>query len=115
LDHSHAVVKRIGFAQIPLICVTFRMLHEAFKYQAPSFVLPQTLYWRVIMAPFVASTSPARRAIVYFCVWVGLLVLKLVLGRLLQRISLEKLYAAPEYSQLTPLITHASSGKKKND
>jgi Eukaryotic membrane protein family len=115
LDHSHAVVKRIGFAQIPLICVTFRMLHEAFKYQAPSFVLPQTFYWRVIMAPFVASTSPARRAIVYFCVWVGLLVLKLVLGRLLQRISLEKLYAAPEYSQLTPLNTHAPSGKKKND
>eukprot|EP00339_Tiarina_fusa_P019484 CAMPEP_0116999610 /NCGR_PEP_ID=MMETSP0472-20121206/2253_1 /TAXON_ID=693140 ORGANISM="Tiarina fusus, Strain LIS" /NCGR_SAMPLE_ID=MMETSP0472 /ASSEMBLY_ACC=CAM_ASM_000603 /LENGTH=183 /DNA_ID=CAMNT_0004699077 /DNA_START=226 /DNA_END=774 /DNA_ORIENTATION=- len=32
LDYSHAVVKRIGFAQLPLVCVLSRYLKEAYKY-----------------------------------------------------------------------------------
>jgi Eukaryotic membrane protein family len=106
LDHSHAVVKRIGFAQIPLLCVMFRLLKEAAKY-AKNYrqTLPNNpLYVRVLLAPFAAS-SARRQALAYVCVWTLLLILKLVLGRLLQTISLEKLYAAPEYSQLTPLYT----------
>ena len=49
---------------------------------------------------------------VYFCAWAVLLILKLGLGRLLQMISLGKLYAAPEYSQLTPLFTMKQTKKK---
>ena len=112
LDHSHAVVKRIGFAQIPLLCVMFRLLKEAAKY-AKSYrqTLPNNpLYVRVLLAPFAAS-SARRQVIAYFCVWTMLLISKLVLGRLLQTISLEKLYAAPEYSQLTPLFTKPAKKK----
>jgi hypothetical protein len=32
IDHTHAVVKRLGFAQIPLVCVMFRYLREAARY-----------------------------------------------------------------------------------
>jgi hypothetical protein len=87
LDHSHAVVKRIGFAQIPLVCVLFRLLREAVKYYAELL----TLSWSVGL-------------------WLGLVLIKLALGSLLQRLSLGKLWAAPEYSQQkqTPL-----SNKKK--
>lgn len=115
LDHSHAVVKRIGFAQIPLICVTFRMLKEASKYaRNQSFVASHSNYnsllWRLLITmPLKALVSPSRRVVVYVGVWVMLLILKLCLGRLLQRISLEKLYAAPEYSQLTPIFNNTKN------
>lgn len=32
LDYTHAAVKRIGLAQIPLVCVTARYLHEALRF-----------------------------------------------------------------------------------
>ena len=32
IDHTHAVVKRIGFAQIPLACVMLRYIAEAVRY-----------------------------------------------------------------------------------
>lgn len=119
LDHSHAVVKRIGFAQIPLLCVMFRMLKEAAKYARNKTFLPNSLYWRLLLltpsstSSSVASSSVSPRVVVvYFCVWAMLLILKLGLGRLLQMISLGKLYAAPEYSQLTPLFTIKPTKKK---
>ena len=90
LDHSHAVVKRIGFAQIPLVCVLFRMCREAAKYAA--FTLPDYL-----LRPKWVSY------ILLVALWLALVVVKLALGSLLHRISLGKLVAAPEYSQQTPL------------
>jgi hypothetical protein len=32
LDNTHAVVKRLGLAQIPILCVTMRYLREALRY-----------------------------------------------------------------------------------
>jgi len=32
IEHTHAVVKRLGFAQIPLVCVMLRYLREALRY-----------------------------------------------------------------------------------
>ena len=88
LDHSHAVVKRIGFAQMPLVCVMARLVREAAKYillRIDSNAVP-------FFVPVLASTG---------C-WIMLLVLKIFLGAYLQRTSLAKLHAAPELSQ-TPL------------
>jgi Eukaryotic membrane protein family len=88
LDHSHAVVKRIGFAQMPLVCVMARLVREAVKYLSMRIdsEAVQPLY--LVLA---ASGS-----------WILLLVFKLWLGNYLQRTSLAKLHAAPELSQ-TPL------------
>jgi hypothetical protein len=85
LNHSHAVVKRIGFAHIPLLCVMFRLLKEAAKF-ARHQTVSSSLHWRRLLLAFAA-----RRMIVYVCVWVMLLILKLGLGRLLERILLGKL------------------------
>lgn len=86
LDHSHAVVKRIGFAQIPLVCVMFRMLREATKYAQLN------PYWQGLWS---GTTSWGATAL---CVagWLVLLAVKLALGSLLQRTSLAKLQAAPQ-------------------
>lgn len=92
LDHSHAVVRRMGLSQLPLVCVMFRILGEAAKY----------LSARKTVTPFALWTGG-------FGVWLLLLTTKLVLGSLLQRISLAKLLAAPEVSQQTPI----SQKKKK--
>jgi Eukaryotic membrane protein family len=92
LDHSHAVVKRIGFAQIPLVCVMFRLLREAVKYASLNDFWK---YW-----------SPVGLWGVGIGFWLALVGIKLSLGGLLQRISLRKLRSAPEVSH-TP-----SKGKK---
>lgn len=37
LDHTHAVVKRLGLAQIPILCVTMRYMREALRYSYMTF------------------------------------------------------------------------------
>jgi Eukaryotic membrane protein family len=72
LDHSHAVVKRLGFAQLPLVCVMLRLLKEGMRYAQPDGVV-----WLVLA-------------------WISLFGIKLALGRWLQKHCLAKLEAAPE-------------------
>jgi hypothetical protein len=72
LDHSHAVVKRLGFAQLPLVCVMLRLLKEGMRYAQPDVVV-----WLVLA-------------------WISLFGIKLALGRSLQKYCLSKLEAAPE-------------------
>ena len=92
LDHSYAVVKRIGFAQIPLVCVMSRLVREAVK---------QTLMGRGhdLSSGFLWSVAVG--------IWMVLLAIKLVIGSLLQRISMARLHAAQEIS--------ATPRKKKKD
>lgn len=93
LDHSHAVVKRIGFAQLPLVCVTFRLLREAAKYASINGMWDWSATDQWMVCLFVSAA------------WLFLLALKVALGSLLQRISLQKLRNAPE-------ILPSSSSKK---
>jgi hypothetical protein len=79
VDNSHAVVKRLGFAQLPFVCVSFRLVREAAKYAA----LP---------ANYGIFTTVGMLAML----WIILLVGKLILGSALHQISLAKLRAAPE-------------------
>lgn len=85
LDHSHAVVKRIGFAQMPLVCVMARLVREAVKY----------------MSLRIDSGAVQPLVLIVACVgsWILLLALKIFLGSYLQWASLAKLHAAPELSQ----------------
>lgn len=83
LDHSHAVVKRIGFAQLPLVCVMFRLVREAFKYA-------QLNGLRNLSDPVIYSIGLG--------LWLILVAIKMGLGSLLQRQSLTKLRNAPEIS-----------------
>lgn len=85
LDHSHAVVKRIGFAQMPLVCVTARLVREAAKYMSLRIDSQTVPLWIILLA--IAGC------------WTLLLSFKIFLGAYLQRTSLAKLYAAPELSQ----------------
>ena len=100
LDYTHAVVKRIGLAQIPLVCVMARYVREAFKYYAinrmndeededddedygtgrpGSRINANYLSWIVTM----------------FGVWLLFLIVEVFLGRFLHRISKARLKAAP--------------------
>lgn len=83
LDHSYAVVKRIGFAQIPLVCVMFRLVREAVKYvvMAHGHDVSTVFFWSVAAG-----------------VWLTLLAAKLVIGSFLYKISMARLRAAPEVS-----------------
>jgi Eukaryotic membrane protein family len=92
LDHSHAVVKRLGLAQIPLVCVMAKYVKEAYKYAAYDCQPPT---WMIGFG--------------CFAVWSLLLVCKLSLGSFLHQISRKKLEVAPEFSK-----SNASIAKKQN-
>lgn len=96
LDHSHAVVKRIGFAQLPLVCVTLRLLREAAKYATINEYWPQKI--------------PVFGFISLVVVWFLLLAIKLSLGRTLHLISWKKLKKAHE---IIPPQSSFSQSKKK--
>jgi hypothetical protein len=95
LDHSHAVVKRIGLAQVPLVCVLARYVTEAARYST----------WSRDVKVGAVSV-----------VWCMLLALKYALGRWLQHVSQGKLQNAPE---LVPPGTTSTStttpAKKKKE
>ena len=82
VDNSHAVVKRIGFAQLPFVCVTFRMVREAAKYAA--------------LNEFWSSLSSTMLYGLFATSWLVLLTGKIALGSVLHQMSLNKLSAAPE-------------------
>mmetsp|Transcript_8505 Transcript_8505/g.14096 ORF Transcript_8505/g.14096 Transcript_8505/m.14096 type:complete len:606 (-) Transcript_8505:69-1886(-) len=92
LDHSHAVVKRLGFAQIPLVCVMLRLVTEAFRYYSAQH---EGKHQTLMLTAFGVA------------VWGVLCGIKLLLGSYLQRICHQKLEAAPE------LIKTPKKKKKK--
>lgn len=95
LDHSHAVVKRIGFAQIPLVCVMLRLLTEAGRYYSSS-QLPE-------------GSKALTLSVITIALWAVLFGIKLALGSYLKRFCTAKLEAAPE------LVKTPAHKKKKRD
>lgn len=96
LDHSHAVVKRIGFAQLPLVCVMLRFLREAAKYASINE------HWS-----FLSSRAGFGLAV---SLWLFMLAMKVALGSFLQRISMNKLHQSQDI-----LNTPPPKSKKKKD
>jgi len=87
LDHSHAVVKRLGFAQIPLVCVMLRFLTEVVRYY--------------IAGQASDEHSKYQLALKFVFVWAILCCFKIVLGSYLQAVSQAKLEAAPELRRIS--------------
>jgi Eukaryotic membrane protein family len=96
LDHSHAVVKRMGFAQIPLVCVMFRLLREAVKYAGAYYDDEESDKDGPTSAFKCAFRETHCRWLVGFVIWLLVLSFKLLLGRALVAIAWAKLRAAPE-------------------
>lgn len=92
LDNTHAVVKRIGLAQMPLVCVMIRYLAEAGRYARLHF--QDNPLWEV--------------AALGLATWGLVLLIKIALGFYLQSLSRDKLYMAPELKKPSP-------AKKKRD
>jgi hypothetical protein len=109
LDHSHAVVKRIGFAQIPLVCVMARYLREAAKYA--------TSAWHDSSGGGGHGGPPPQWmvALGVVAIWFVLLVGKISLGNLLHSISEKKLNSAPELSKSSTSISMSSASVKKKN
>ena len=89
LDHSHAVVRRIRLAQIPLVCVMFRYLREAVKYAG---------FWETAPPTWMLSLGAIG-------VWCLLLATKLALGAFLRKnaaTSFERLSSFPRWALPSP-------------
>jgi hypothetical protein len=93
LDRTHAVVKRIGLAQVPMVCVLAQYATEAARYSSH-------------------STRDFRGFAVWSAGWCTLLAWKCALGRRLQTVSQRKLQNAPELP-LPPPTTTTTTKKKR--
>jgi hypothetical protein len=71
LDNTHAVVKRLGLAQIPILCVTMRYLREALRYFYLNHNnIRQNGHWKNMTQ-------------VYLLIFAALLFIKVLLGMIL--------------------------------
>lgn len=102
LDYSHAVVKRIGFAQFPLVCVMLRMLREASKYYF-KYDQQEISQHKYAFGLTLASTS--------LLFWICLLLIKVTLGIYLQKNCLSKLHSALASTASTSTTTKSKSQK----
>jgi len=87
IDHSHTVVKRIGFAQIPLACVMARYVAEAARYADTLSDEGDSNHVLYSMAVLLAGGSWSQIATMLISLFIILLVLKGLLGGLVERKS----------------------------
>jgi hypothetical protein len=119
IDHSHAVVKRIGFAQIPLVCVMFRLLREAVKYVEAYYAEEdRDSYVGSNLLAFLPFHNVYFRWFCGFVLWLLLFGFKLMLGRYLVSHSWARLRAAPELTESTskkPRSNSMNASKSKKE
>ena len=116
LDRSHAVVKRIGFAQIPLVCVMLRLLTEAGRYyssqEAHHHDESQNNHNDSANGggdgDDNGSSKTLTLSVLTIALWAGLFGIKLALGSYLKHCCTAKLVAAPE-------LVKTPARKKKRD
>ena len=99
MDHTHAVVKRLGFAQIPLVCVMLRYLKEATRYLMDMTkgdgdinpVYPHTLY-RIM---YYFRLSPTIRVVSTLVLYMLFLGVKTLLGYVVTKMAQNIIYNPP--------------------
>eukprot|EP00978_Attheya_sp_CCMP212_P010905 scaffold26569_cov60-Attheya_sp.AAC.1 len=78
LDHTHAVVKRVGLAQLPLVCVMARYLREAARYAILNVDPESQSRWN--LAVLYVNQNYGTLAAVFLAAFVVLLGVKIALG-----------------------------------
>ncbi len=87
IDHTHAVVKRIGFAQIPLICVMARYIAEAVRYAAILSDEGDSNHVLYSMAVLLTRGSWSQVTTMLLSMIMMLLILKGVLNQIVEKQS----------------------------
>jgi len=95
LNHTHAVVKRLGFSQIPVVCVMLRFMYEAVRY-AIVFSHGDTEYFFNTFAFWYSEGRWATLAGLMLGVFLLTLVTKIVLGFALLGVA-RKMLEGPAY------------------
>jgi len=116
MDHTHAVVKRLGFAQIPLVCVMLRYLKEATRYLVDMTkgdgdinpVYPHTLY-RIM---YYFRLSPTIRVVSAFVIYILFLGMKTILGYVVTKMARSFIYK-PQPLAPSRRIQDTDNGGKK--
>lgn len=91
IDHTHAVIKRVGLSQIPCACILIRFVREGMRYYSLNQQMC-VVWWRSIFHVFL---------ILFF--------VKIVLGFVISRISNGIIACAPEKEHVA-----VDEGQKKN-
>jgi len=87
LDHTHAAVKRVGLAQIPLVCVMARYLREAARYALAYSVDMEEDHWWDFMSKWYLEGQWGIFAGCVLLAFVLLLTSKITLGALNRSIA----------------------------
>jgi hypothetical protein len=111
MDHTHAVVKRLGFAQVPLVCVMIRYLKEAARYLM-DLTKGEGDTNHVLYSIAIACTRSSRSvqvvsALIIYMVFLGL---KTLLGFIVAKMAHNIIYNPPP---LAPSKRISSSGAEE--
>ena len=87
IDHTHTVVKRIGFAQIPLVCVAARYVAEAARYADTLSDDGDSNHVLYSIAVLLTRGSWSQVWTMLISLFMVLLVLKFILGRFVEKSS----------------------------
>jgi len=118
IDHTHAVVKRLGFAQIPLACVMARYIREAARY---ADILADAGDANHVLYPIAfvyAHGSLSLVSSILLAVFVFFLLLKMLLGLAVNSVARNIIVFASydernKLSVSTEILKSSSSKRKK--
>lgn len=99
IDHSHAIVKRIGFAQIPLVCVMIRYLREAARYTDVLSAEGDSNHVLHSIAVAYSSGSWSLVGSMLIASYILLLVLKVCLGHSISKVAHSIIIYGPSDAQ----------------
>ena len=103
IDHTHAVVKRIGFTQIPLVCVMARYAAEALRYADMLSDDGDSNHVLYSMAVLVKQGTWSQIASLVLIMIIVLLILKALLSYVVDRWSRSIiLYGDSETQEVAP-------------
>jgi hypothetical protein len=100
LDHTHAVVKRVGLAQLPLVCVMARYLREAARYAILNVDPESQSRWN--LAVLYVNQNYGTLAAVFLAAFVVLLGVKIALGFVVTYMARRMVDSPGTYSITTP-------------
>lgn len=110
IDHTHTVVKRIGFAQIPLVCVMARYFAEAARYAVTLSDDGDSNHVLYSMALLLTRGSWSQVATLFISVFIVLLILKGLLGGYIEKKSHAIIFLPSQDSEEDSNVT--ASGNK---
>lgn len=113
VDHTHKVVKRLGFAQIPLACVMARYVAEAVRYADNLSEDGDSNHVLFSMASLLAKGTRWQVGSMLITIFIVLSILKGLLGQAVENRSHTVIHFGPEPEEDNGGVSTNNPGQRR--